>query len=311
MPGESGRRVILEKSKTVRRRYQRSNKRLTFTASQVERIERGQKREARAKKLREKEKRRIATKKERAEKEAKARQERIRLGLPDPNAPSIPSSQPLLSRFLVRPKGNSTGETNKARVELDTTTADESMSDEFDEDEEWVAEADAKGRSQDTGSEKFQSTAVMGTAKDVQEFNSNIESKANGNQSLPEAVELAPRESTDIREEDLLLTDEEDFPGCSVFCDEDVLNGAKALTSNDEASKNHSDKMAPERTEGTDKEATVSKLSVGITPSNLGSSFLDETAILLEQMVHDGADEFDTDEDFELELIQFSEQIGV
>ncbi|GIJ82832.1 hypothetical protein Asppvi_001347 [Aspergillus pseudoviridinutans] len=97
------RRIILEKSKTVRRRYQRSNKRFQFTASQIERIEREEEREARAKRLREKEKRRQADKKKKAEKEAKEREARRQLGVPDPHALPVPSSQPLLSRFLKKP----------------------------------------------------------------------------------------------------------------------------------------------------------------------------------------------------------------
>ncbi|KAJ5131018.1 uncharacterized protein N7515_007057 [Penicillium bovifimosum] len=99
MPDEPPRRIILEKSKTVKRRYQRSNQRFQFTASQIERLDREQEREKKAKQLREKEKKRIANKKRKAEQEARAREERKRRGLPDPNA-LVPSSQPLLSMFL-------------------------------------------------------------------------------------------------------------------------------------------------------------------------------------------------------------------
>lgn len=93
-------RRILEKSRTLRRRYQRSNKRFQFTASQIERIEREEERERRAAKLREKEKKLREKKKRKVEKEAKAREERKRLGLPDPNAPKVSSSQPLLLNFF-------------------------------------------------------------------------------------------------------------------------------------------------------------------------------------------------------------------
>lgn len=96
-------RRILEKSRTVRRRYQRSNKGFQFTASQIERIEREEERERRAQKLREKEKRRIANRKKKAEKEAREREERRRLGLPDPNV-KVPASQPRLLNFLERKK---------------------------------------------------------------------------------------------------------------------------------------------------------------------------------------------------------------
>ncbi|KAJ5103291.1 hypothetical protein N7532_003820 [Penicillium argentinense] len=95
MPDEP-RRIIIEKSSTVRRRYQRSNKVKKFTAAELKRMEREEELSRRAKAIREKEKKRIANKKKREEQE----RERKRLGLPDPNAAKIPASQPLLSNFL-------------------------------------------------------------------------------------------------------------------------------------------------------------------------------------------------------------------
>lgn len=102
MSDEVPRHIIIEKSSTVRRRYQRSNKRFKFTPEQIAKIEREQKAKKRAKELREKEDRRIENKKRKAEKEAREREERLRLGLPDPNAPKVPSSQPLLANFLAK-----------------------------------------------------------------------------------------------------------------------------------------------------------------------------------------------------------------
>ncbi|CEL02778.1 hypothetical protein ASPCAL03941 [Aspergillus calidoustus] len=95
-------RVTFEKSRVVRRRYQRSNQRFQFTASQIARIDREEERKNNAEKLREKEKRRIKEKQKRAEKEAKAREERMRLGIPDPNARKVPASQPLLFNFIKK-----------------------------------------------------------------------------------------------------------------------------------------------------------------------------------------------------------------
>lgn len=95
-------RIIIEKSSTVRRRYQRSDKRFKFTAKQLKQIEREEELDRRSKEIREKEKRRLINKKKRAEQEAKTREEAQkarRQGLPDPSA-KIPSSQPLLSKFL-------------------------------------------------------------------------------------------------------------------------------------------------------------------------------------------------------------------
>ncbi|KAF3398953.1 hypothetical protein DPV78_006625 [Talaromyces pinophilus] len=100
MPQQQPPRRILEKSRTVRRRYQRSNKRFEFSASQIQRIEREEEREKKAKQLREREKKKLANKKKRAEKEAKEREERRRLGIPEPNACKIPASQPLLLNFF-------------------------------------------------------------------------------------------------------------------------------------------------------------------------------------------------------------------
>jgi hypothetical protein len=97
-------RRILEKSSTVRRRYQRRNNRLQFTASQIEKIEREEQREKRAKRLREQEEKRIAKKKEKIEKEAKEREERKRLGRADTNAPKLPDSQPQLLSFFGKKK---------------------------------------------------------------------------------------------------------------------------------------------------------------------------------------------------------------
>ncbi|OKL59387.1 hypothetical protein UA08_05453 [Talaromyces atroroseus] len=93
-------RRILEKSRTVRRRYQRSNKLLEFTPSQIQRIEREEEREKKAQRIRDKEKRKLANKKKKAEKEAKEREQRRRLGIPDPNTIKIPASQPLLLNFF-------------------------------------------------------------------------------------------------------------------------------------------------------------------------------------------------------------------
>ncbi|KAJ5888230.1 hypothetical protein N7495_008271 [Penicillium taxi] len=114
-------RIIIEKSSTVRRRYQRSNKRFTFTAEQIKRIEREEAREKRAKDLREKEKRRIANKKKKTEKEAKAREEARLQGLPDPFGFKIPASQPLLSKFLGLKK-------SAVSEEPETTETEQSVS---------------------------------------------------------------------------------------------------------------------------------------------------------------------------------------
>ena len=101
---EPPKRIIIEKSRTVRRKYLRRNNTFKYTASQIARIDREEERERRAEQLREKEKKRVANKKKKAQKEAEEREERRRQGVPEPNALRVPSSQPLLSNFLAKPK---------------------------------------------------------------------------------------------------------------------------------------------------------------------------------------------------------------
>lgn len=78
------------------RRRPRSKKPFQFTAAELKQVEREEELDRRAKSIREKEKKRVANKKKKEDKE----RERKRLGLPDPNARKVPSSQPLLSNFL-------------------------------------------------------------------------------------------------------------------------------------------------------------------------------------------------------------------
>ncbi|OJJ51318.1 hypothetical protein ASPZODRAFT_360183 [Penicilliopsis zonata CBS 506.65] len=165
------RRIILEKSRTVRRRYQRSNKRFTFTASQLRRIEREEELENRAKKLREKENRRLENKKKRAEKDAKAREERKKLGLPDPEALRVPSSQPLLSKFLARPKAASpqVDESNEETVDLDSGSETE-KEDYCSTEEEGEGEAD-----KEAGPAAYFGLEPNDPAKDAEGDNSDLE----------------------------------------------------------------------------------------------------------------------------------------
>lgn len=111
-------RVILEKSRTVRRRYQRRKQQVVFTKAELERLERAEEKERRAKKLQENEKRRKENKKKRLEKEAIAREERKKSGLPDPNA-RISSSQQLLSNFFGK-KDKSESLEDDGDTEVDT-----------------------------------------------------------------------------------------------------------------------------------------------------------------------------------------------
>ncbi|RDW57545.1 uncharacterized protein DSM5745_11440 [Aspergillus mulundensis] len=182
-------RVILEKSRTVRRRYQRSNKRFQFTASQIARIEREEERERKAEKLREKEKRRILLKKKKTEKDAKAREERIRRGIPDPNAPAVPASQPLLFNFIkrtpsVQPEGE--GPEEQPEIDSESESKTETIS-EFDDDD---------------------------SSFDDEEFDSILVALDEAGQPTLEDIE-GPREK-DIEKDD------DEFSECSAFYDEDL-----------------------------------------------------------------------------------------
>ena len=84
----------------MKRRYQRSNQRFTFTATQVRQIERSEELEKRAAKIRERENRRVANKRKREDKEAKEREQRVKAGLPPEPKIKVTASQPRLSQFF-------------------------------------------------------------------------------------------------------------------------------------------------------------------------------------------------------------------
>lgn len=156
-------RIILEKSSTIQRRHQRSNKVFRFTEEELARIERQEERDQRAKELREREKRRIANKKKKTEQDIKARELARRQGSPkpEPNPWQAPSSQPRLSAFfgiMKQPDQESPhtratqeskrmdqGEARKSRdgrvenVEDKVVGVDVSSDDEFDLDQEMVS----------------------------------------------------------------------------------------------------------------------------------------------------------------------------
>ncbi|KAL5003804.1 Alpha/Beta hydrolase protein [Aspergillus recurvatus] len=184
-------RVILEKSRTVRRRYQRSNKRFQFTASQIARIEREEGREIQAQKLREKEKRRMQLKKKKAEKEAKSREERIRRGIPDPNAPAIPASQPLLFNFIKKtPPVQPESESPEEQPEVDPESGSET-------------EAASKFEDNNLGFEDEELDNILVALDEVDH---------------PVPVERTEGSAAKDNEKD-----EDEFSECSAFYDEDLF----------------------------------------------------------------------------------------
>ncbi|KAL4890776.1 hypothetical protein BDV59DRAFT_76996 [Aspergillus ambiguus] len=240
-------RIIIEKSRTVRRRYQRSNQRFQFTPSQIARIEREEERERRAQSLREKEKRRIANKKKKAEKEAKAREERRRLGLPDPNAPTVPSSQPLLFNFLRKdPQPGAQPDPSCDETETHSSAAgsvsggdddcEVSGLDDYASDDTIVADDGTK-------------TAGVSTVY--------------SRMSQDEGPE---KDKENEREDD-------EFSDCSIFYDEDIIKEAEQIATTLDTGKREPE--AKPQTQGT-KRALLR-----------AESFRDETADLLEEFAAD------------------------
>lgn len=278
MPDDPPRRIIIEKSSTVRRRYQRSDRRFKFTPAQLARIEREQKREARAKEIRERDKKRTVKKKQKAEKEAREREERKRLGLPDPNAPKVPSSQPLLSNFLCRkPSAEETlKEESPTTIRPDPTTI----------------ETDEHGRGEDTEA----ASAAGDTEVDSDAFDDLDEELENEISNLEDAGVVrdsgTPDFGNDTSKETVCpASDDDEFSDCSVFDDEYILKKAEAIA------------PLQSTTTNTDmKDPSISNPSVLLpVPSNnqpkgvptpiasIGDSFRDETADCLEAMWEAGA----------------------
>ncbi|KAJ5468330.1 hypothetical protein N7475_006082 [Penicillium sp. IBT 31633x] len=203
------RRIIMEKSKTVKRRYQRSNQRFKFTASQIERLDREQEREKKAKQLREKEKKRIANKKRKAEQEERAREERKRRGIPDPNAPRVPSSQPLLSMFLGAKKEQSPVTPEPGPIITDAESYE------------------GNGENADFGSAGGDTEAESEAESEA--FDDLDEELENDLSELQDASVLAETEKHDVGIENMPSSkDDDEFSDCSAFDDEDIMKEAEA-----------------------------------------------------------------------------------
>ena len=274
MPTSPPRRTF-EKSSTVRRRYQRSNKRLQFSASQIARIEREEERVRKAKILREQEKRRVANRKKKAEKEAKAREERRRLGLPDPYAATVPSSQPLLFNFLK--KGDSASVAPEAETATPGEETDPGETTEAVEDSESSA-FEKKGVVEDEfgDADVLLEDDVQGDTLETGSAGADGSMRHEGDREDP---------STETKEDD-------EFSDCSVFYDEDILKRVENITPAVGMMQQELQKPPPPPPPPQPERTPIS------LPG--GESFCDDTAILLEEF----GCEFDTDEEFERELAQ-------
>ena len=274
MPTSPPRRTF-EKSSTVRRRYQRSNKRLQFSASQIARIEREEERVRKAKILREQEKRRVANRKKKAETEAKAREERRRLGLPDPYAATVPSSQPLLFNFLK--KGDSASVAPEAETATPGEETDPGETTEAVEDSESSAFEKKRVVEDEFGdADVLLEDDVQGDTLETGSAGADGSMRHEGDREDP---------STETKEDD-------EFSDCSVFYDEDILKRVENITPAVGMMQQELQKPPPPPPPPQPERTPIS------LPG--GESFCDDTAILLEEF----GCEFDTDEEFERELAQ-------
>ncbi|PYH87775.1 hypothetical protein BO71DRAFT_436396 [Aspergillus ellipticus CBS 707.79] len=276
MPDEPPKRVILEKSRTLRRRYQRSNKQFRFTASQIARIEREQERENRAQQLRDREKKRVANKKKKAEKEALAREARRKLGklgLPDPNAPKLPASQPLLFNFI-----------KKGKEEEEESVVDEGGGGDTEVDESttevWEGDLEGLDSGSGFGEEDFDLELLMTESEDEDEDEGDGDGDGDGDEGRDAGESTACDRADKVEDKD-----EDEFSDCSIFYDEDIIKEADPIvTAPDEKHQ-----PAPAPAPPTEAPARWA-----------AESFQDDTALLLEEF----GNEFDTDEEFEQALVE-------
>ncbi|KAJ5514663.1 hypothetical protein N7463_004215 [Penicillium fimorum] len=312
MPDEP-RRIILEKSKTVKRRYQRSNQRFQFTASQIARLDREEERENRAKKLREKEKKRIANKKRKAEQEAQAREERKRRGIPDPHAARVPSSQPLLSMFLGAGKRQSPATPEPAPIVTEIESHDNSSgsvggdteadSDAFDDLDEVLENDLSELQYGDIPKElegKDIGTETRASFKDEDEFS---DCSVFDDEEVMKKAEMAattratdeetknpsiPKESSYLRSPPAMLTLESSFGESFQYDPADFLE-AEAAIINQTSSHAARDESLPKDTSILQPPLSDRPCSRPALASSLGDSFRDETADWIEEAFAHGS----------------------
>ncbi|RAH41442.1 uncharacterized protein BO95DRAFT_267772 [Aspergillus brunneoviolaceus CBS 621.78] len=279
-------RIILEKSRTVRRRYQRSNQRFQFTASQIARIEREQERERRAQQLRDRDRKRVANKKKKAEKAARDREERRRLGsmgLPDPNAPVVPSSQPSLLRFIRKPAppilgGEGMGEDENGGVDGDEV---ESVDDDDDDDGDILGEGaefeDVDLEGWECGSVTDAEEGVVHGILGEDEVEGGVQVEK-GEDAARAVGAAAADHTTDTDdefgwEEDLAEVDE--FSDCSIFDDEDIIKKSEAVAAEVLVTKDVGDTLSA----GADAIDTIALKTNAIDTNAINADAINTNAI--------------------------------
>ncbi|CAL5870123.1 uncharacterized protein PFLUO_LOCUS4358 [Penicillium psychrofluorescens] len=278
MSDTTPRRVIAEKSRTVRRRYQRSNKVFQFTPEQLQRIEREQERERRAKQLREREKKRIANKKKKSEQEARAREDRKRHGLLDLGVANVSSSQPSLARFLgMKPPPQQTRrDVEGSEVASATGTREKNKEDEEEESEsggDTEVDSDAFG---DWDEEIGPALCAIQDAGVLENADADLEKDKEKENHDP-------------------ANDDDEFSECSAFYDEEIIKEADAAaTATATATGPKTDERPATHSTNNPSTALPNPSPVAVAAiTSFGDSFRDETADFLEEVFsHGGADPF-------------------
>lgn len=299
MPDDLPRRIIFEKSSTVRRRYQRSNKRFQFTPAQLAKIEREEKAIARAKDLREKEKQRLAKKKQKAEKEAKAREERKRLGLPDPNARKVPLSQPLLLNFFG-------GRSPKEESPKEESPKEESPKKESPEAKSPTTDLNPTATETDehNGGDMETNSAGGDTEIDSEfdDLDEELEKEFSNLDDSRPLEEPGNHDTNDTCKESLLSAqddDDDEFSDCSAFDDEDIMKEVEAVanmrSTHTPPTINHPSTNNPALLQPPN----IPHKGTATPIASLGDSFRDDTADYLEDVFTRGCGE------------SFSELIGL
>ncbi|KAI2717653.1 hypothetical protein CBS147332_4533 [Penicillium roqueforti] len=307
------RRVILETSKEVKRRWQRSNQRFQFTASQIAQLDRREEREKKAKKLREKEKKRIANKKRKAEQEAQAREERKRRGIPDPNA-RVSSSQPMLSMFLGAGKRQSPAAPEPAPTVTELEVHDdnsgsaggdtEAESDDLDEvlenelSELQDADVPKEPEGQDIATETRASSLEEDEFSDCSAFDDEEILKKADTAAIIRATDEEtksppiPKESSYIRPSPAVLTLESSFDSFQ-YDPADFLEAEAAIITQTK-SPGTRDHSPPKDTSSLQPPLSDRPCSRPTLASSFGDSFRDETADWIEEVFARGSgDPFD------------------
>lgn len=245
----------------------------------------------------------LSTRKKRDEQEAKAReelQEARRQGLPDPHA-KIPSSQPLLSKFLgFASRPARVEESPVEKVPGENTSAEESPTEEFPVDESIYENVPTKTSPEPTTTEPIAPDSNGDTEVDSAAGDTELDSE--GFDDLDEELEyeISALEGVGATEEwksppppelsnskDTLNTfdDDDEFSDCSAFNDDEIIKEVEAAAA---ATKGNRHKVASAPINSAPINHTLVQPPTSHQPKpcsspTLNKSFRDESADFLEE----------------------------